>query len=120
MRGRWILKGLGIFVLILVVLAAAGWVVMSQWNWLIPPIVGWKAIDFVQAVGLLVQARLRFGGRGFGWHHHRGHHRWKQRMAERWMAMTPEEREKFKEGMRGRCGHWHGRHEASPDSSREA
>jgi hypothetical protein len=107
MRGKWILKGMGIFVLILVVLAAAGWVVMSLWNWLIPSIVGWKAIDFVQAVGLLVLARLLFGGRGFGWGHHRGHHRWKQRMAERWMAMTPEEREKFKEGMRARCGHPH-------------
>jgi hypothetical protein len=25
-------------------------------------------------------------------------------MMERWERMTPEERQKFKEGMRGRCG----------------
>jgi hypothetical protein len=25
-------------------------------------------------------------------------------MAERWNHMTPEEREKFRQGMRGRCG----------------
>jgi hypothetical protein len=29
-------------------------------------------------------------------------------MAERWAQMTPEEREKFREGMRGRCGHRRG------------
>ena len=33
-------------------------------------------------------------GRGFDWRH---------RMRERWEQMTPEEREKFKEGMRRRC-----------------
>jgi len=27
-----------------------------------------------------------------------------RRMAERWERMTPEEREKFRQGMRGRCG----------------
>lgn len=30
----------------------------------------------------------------------------RRRMAERWEHMTPEEREKFREGMRGRCGHF--------------
>jgi hypothetical protein len=30
---------------------------------------------------------------------------WRGRMAERWAQMTPEEREKFREGMRARCGH---------------
>ena len=105
MRGRWILKGLGIAVLVAVAVAVFSFIVMSLWNWLVPPIIGWKAIDFWQAVGLLVLTRLLFGFRGFGWHHHRGHHRWKARMQERWMALTPEEREKFKEGMRARCGH---------------
>jgi len=29
---------------------------------------------------------------------------WRQRMMERWEQMTPEEREKFRAGMRARCG----------------
>jgi hypothetical protein len=29
---------------------------------------------------------------------------WRRRMMERWEKMTPEEREKFREGLRGRCG----------------
>ena len=28
----------------------------------------------------------------------------RRRMAERWSHMTPEERERFRQGMRGRCG----------------
>jgi hypothetical protein len=30
--------------------------------------------------------------------------RWRRRMMERWEHMTPEEREKFRQSMRGRCG----------------
>src|SRR5690349_20365930 len=29
---------------------------------------------------------------------------WRARMQERWARMTPEEREKFRDGMRARCG----------------
>ena len=30
---------------------------------------------------------------------------WRRRMHERWEHMTPEEREKFRQGVRERCGH---------------
>ena len=74
--------------------------VMYLWNWLVPSIIGWKAIDFWQALGLLVLSRILFGFRmGFGG---RGH--WRGRWGKRWAQMTPEEREKFREGMRARCG----------------
>jgi len=99
---RKILKGLGILVLVAIVIAVVGYLVMTLWNWLIPGIFGAKPIDFIQAVGLLVLSRLLFGFRG-GFGHHRRH--WRGRMAERWAQMTPEEREKFREGMRARCGH---------------
>ena len=115
MRMRWIVKGIVGAALALVVLAAVTYIVMSLWNWLVPSVVGWKTIDFWQAMGLLILARLLVGFRmGFGgWHrHYHGH--WRQRMAERWERMTPEEREKFREGMRRRCG-WHQRNE--PTSS---
>ena len=107
MRRHWFGKVLIGLLLAAVVLLGVTYVVMSLWNWLVPGLIGWKAIDFMQAMGLLVLTRLLVGFRGFGgWHrHHHGH--WRGRMHERWANMTPEEREKFRDGMRGRCGHRH-------------
>jgi Ca2+/H+ antiporter, TMEM165/GDT1 family len=78
-----------------------GLVVMRLWNWLMPVLFGWHLIDFWQAVGILILSKILFGGlRGQpGWHMH-----WRRRMMERWEHMTPEEREKFRQGMHGRCG----------------
>ena len=90
-------------------LALCGWVVMQLWNWLLPPLFGWHALTFWQALGLLVLCRLLFAGLGRGG---RGRWHWRRRMDERWDNMTPEEREKFRQGMRGRCGHY----EAGPAS----
>lgn len=78
-----------------------GFFVMNLWNSLMPALFGWHAIGFWQAVGLLVLSRIFFGG----FHGRSGPRvRWRRRMHERWEAMTPEEREKFRQGMRGRCG----------------
>jgi hypothetical protein len=102
MRRNWIVRGALVALVVALALVVFSWVVMSLWNWLIPGIIGWKAIDFWQALGLLVLSRILFGGfRGrFGYGMH-----WRARMAERWQRMTPEEREKFRAGMHGRCGH---------------
>jgi hypothetical protein len=79
--------------------AVFSFAVMSLWNVLMPAIFAAKAISFWQALGLLVLSKILFGGfRGFP----RGGPGWRRRMAERWEKMTPEEREKFKRGMR--CG----------------
>jgi hypothetical protein len=59
-------------------------------------------ITFWQALGLLVLSRLLFGGFRGGARH--GH--WRGRMAERWQQMTPEERDRFRTGLGGRCGHF--------------
>ncbi len=116
MRRHWIGKVFVGLLLGAVVLVGVTWLVMSLWNWLVPAVFGWKTIDFLQAMGLLVLTRLLVGFRGFGgWHrHHHGH--WRGRMHERWANMTPEEREKFRDGMRGRCG-WHGRHHHGEEAS---
>ena len=69
-----------------------GEVVLHLWNWLLPPLFGWRQITFWQAIGMLVLCRILFGGvsgRGL----HRSNSR--RRMAERWERMTPEEREKI-------------------------
>jgi hypothetical protein len=86
---------------LLLFIAIGGAVVQQLWNWLTPSIFGWRQITFWQAVGLLALCRIlfgRFGGRGFGRSNVR------RRIAERWERMSPEERERFRQGVGGRCG----------------
>ncbi|MBI5890950.1 MAG: hypothetical protein HZB47_09760 [Nitrosomonadales bacterium] len=87
-----------IAILVVVGIAALGWVVMALWNWLLPELFGIREIGYVQAMGVLLLSKILFGGfRG----HCGGHARWHQHRLEN---MTPEEREKFKSGMSGCCG----------------
>jgi MFS family permease len=74
-----------------------GWIVMSLWNYLLPALFGWRIITFWQALGLLILCRILFGG--FGGHRMRHSSR-----RGRWDHLTPEEREKFREGMRAKWG----------------
>jgi len=85
------------------VLAAAflGLMVMLLWNAVMPAaFVGSRSMDYPHALGLLVLSRILFGGfRGRGGWHQRRHWR-------RWEAMTPEEREQFKQNTGfGSCNH---------------
>ena len=98
-----IVKGIKIALLVIIGCIVFGFIVESLWNALVPPIIGWHTITFWQALGLLLLSKILFGG--FHRHSGRGGDRWKQRMKDRWEQMTPEEREKFRESMRGRhCG----------------
>ena len=83
-----------------------GEVVLHLWNWLLPALFGWRQITFWQAVGLLALCRILFGRWGGGHHGSRSHMRRRvaERMDERWEKMTPEEREKYRQSFRGRCG----------------
>jgi chromate transport protein ChrA len=100
MRKLWILRGLKFAVIAVVAVTVFSFVVMTLWNWLVPPVFGWHTITFWQALGLLILSKILFGG----FHGRPGPHmHWRRRMMERWEQMTPEEREKFREGM-GRCG----------------
>ena len=88
---------LGIFLFI----AIGGELVMQLWNWLLPPLFGWREITFWQALGLLALCRILFGGFGF---HGSGRPSFRRRMEERCEHMTPEERERFRQRMRERFG----------------
>lgn len=85
---------------VILIVTLIGGIVMQLWNWLMPALFGWSHIGFWQALGLLVLCRILFGGFGG---HGPGRSR-SRRMQERWDRMTPEERERFRQGMRGRCG----------------
>jgi hypothetical protein len=100
MKARWIKKGLAVAALTVAAIAAFGFLVMDLWNWLAPEVFGLHTIGFWQALGLLILSKILFGG----FHGKPGGH-WRHRMSERWQRMTPEEREKFREGIFSRCGH---------------
>ena len=97
-------RGLRFLLFAAVAVTVVGFVVMTLWNRLMPDLFGWRSIGFWQGLGLLILARLLFGGLRGGAGRHM---RWRGRMRERWEQMTPEERERFREGMRSRCGHGH-------------
>jgi len=78
-----------------------GQVVMLLWNWLAPALFGLRPITFWQALGLLALCRILFGGFGLSGG---SSHRSRRRMAERLEQMTPEEQERFRQGMRSRGG----------------
>jgi hypothetical protein len=86
---------------ILLFIAIGGEIVMHLWNWLLPPLFGWRQITFWQGLGILVLCRVLFGGLG---RHGSSRSNFRQRMQERCGHMTPEERERFRQRMRERFG----------------
>ncbi|MDR0824026.1 MAG: hypothetical protein LBN74_02960 [Prevotella sp.] len=99
-RGK---RFLGVLIF-LAVFAAAIAVVMLLWNALIPSIIGWSAINYWQAAGLLILSRLLLGGFGrfrkFGGHGHFGNkrrddfHYWHV-MRDKMKGMSREEKREY-------------------------
>jgi hypothetical protein len=105
MRGNRAVKILKMLAIGVVAILIFGSVTMLLWNWLMPALFGIKAIGFWQALGVVVLSKILFGsfrgGGRFGPDGPCGP--WRKRMTERWEQMTPEEREKFKQGMKSWC-----------------
>ena len=109
MRNRKFNKGKKfIFFLPVVALIASalGFIVMYLWNWILPGVTHAGRLNFWQALGLLVLCRLLFGNfnKGGG-----GHNRFREKamgMRSKWQSMNDEERAKFKEEYKRRCGGW--------------
>jgi hypothetical protein len=97
---RFKAKYIGMPVVLLAGIAVFGWVVMMLWNAVVPDVFsGLHAIDYRQALGVLILARILFGGlRGRGGF--RGGRRW-----QRLERMTLEERALFLH--RGGCASSH-------------
>jgi hypothetical protein len=94
MRERWTKRLVKIAMIAPVAFVAVGFLIMLLWNWLVPPILGGRAIDFWQAWGIFLLSKLLFGGfhGGPGRRHTRS-------LRERWERMTPEERDRFRRHM---------------------
>lgn len=94
MRRKWMWMIPAGIVAITLFIFIGGTAVQLLWNWLLPPLFGWKELTFWQALGMLALCRILFGGMGG-----RGGGR-------RWRAdnLTPEERERFRAKMREKWG----------------
>jgi hypothetical protein len=95
MRRRWFWIAPLAIIAIPLFLFIGGEVVMHLWNWLLPPLFGWRTLGFWQALGLLALCRILFGGLGHGGPRGpRG-----RRFGRGCRNMSPEEREKFRRAM---------------------
>lgn len=102
MQKKWIwiapLAILGMVVFI----AFGGEIVLRLWNWLLPPLFGWRTITFWQALGILLLCRILFGGFGF---HGSGSSAARRRAEASCANMPAEDRERFRQRMHERSGY---------------
>ncbi len=82
-----------------------GFIVMGLWNAILPAVLHVGVISFWQALGILLLSKILFGGFHGGWKNGR-RQQWKEKMNEKWMNMSPEEKEKFQQEWKSRCGKW--------------
>ena len=101
-------------IIMLAMIAVFGALVMLLWNALMPSLFGLPALNYWQAAGILLLVRILFGGLGGGLSR-RGIHRAEtqfrghaNRLRERWMNMSEDERKEFLEKEKDFAG-FHGR-----------
>jgi hypothetical protein len=94
------LKILFFVVVFFTVVTAVIWVVMFLWNTILTEVTSVNPLNFWQAGGLLLLAKILFGGFGGrkGGRHHKGKE-WKNK----WMNMNNEERQEMKARWKARC-----------------
>jgi hypothetical protein len=101
MRRKWVFLAPLAILGLLAFVGLGGVIVQQLWNWLLPQLFGWRPVTFWQALGLLALCRILFGGFS---HHGSTRSNVRRRVSERWERMTPEERERLRQGLRERCG----------------
>lgn len=89
---------IGIIPIALLLAALVQWL----WNSILPDLVQVGQLSYWKALGLLVLCRILFGGFRGGPAAGRGPFR-HNRLREKWMHMSEEERQHFKDQLRQRC-----------------
>jgi hypothetical protein len=87
--------------MLLAAAAAAGALVMALWNSVLVEALGAKPLGYWQALGLLLLCRVLFGKWG---PRRMGPPAGPKAMGEKWGSMSPEQRARFKEHWKARCG----------------
>jgi hypothetical protein len=110
---KYILIGTGIAILCIAGFGLFIWLFQYLWNWLVPGIIGWRAISYWEAFGLFILSKMLF--KGITWNSNRGSHwnrhwkakwneKWNAKWREKWDTMSPEDRDRFKQKMKEKCG----------------
>ena len=97
-------KFISMAVLIVAIATAVIYVLMLLWNWLVPDLFSGPEITFWQSAGLLLLSKILFSG--FNKKKHAMSHKWKRDFAMRMSMMSDDEKEKLREKMRSKWGHW--------------
>jgi hypothetical protein len=101
-------KAIGILVFVFAFIVGLSFAVMAIWNNVLVPVLHVIVIGFRQALGIIGLANILFGG--FPGGRFGGRRPWNRHiennLKEKWMHMSPEERERFKERWKGRCDRW--------------
>src|ERR1700674_2288779 len=103
-RNFWAKRILLIIVIAPLAIFVFGYIVMWLWNNALAPVLHISTITFWQGLGILVLSKILFSGPMGKSGPRRSY--WKRRMMRKWQNMTPEEREKFKQDWKNRCGDW--------------
>jgi Ca2+/H+ antiporter, TMEM165/GDT1 family len=96
-RFKWIFPAVIIFPALILFVS---WIVMLLWNAILPAVIHVEPVNFLQALGILILSRILVGGFRF---FSRPWHRQSSAMREKWMNMSAEEKEKFREEWKKRC-----------------
>jgi Ca2+/H+ antiporter, TMEM165/GDT1 family len=104
MKKFWIGKAIKVLLFIAFFILLMGTAVRLLWNGLMPSLFNLPIIDFWQAIGLTVLSRILTGGFKMDvGAASKEHWEQKRQMWEKFSAMTPEERDKWKTDWRDRC-----------------
>ena len=87
--------------LFFIIASALSWLVMFLWNSILVDVAHVKPLNFWKAAGLLILAKVLFGGIGTGWRRKGASKRKEWR--KKWMGMTPEERKEAKARWKEYC-----------------
>lgn len=95
------LKIVGMILVFAAIVAALSALVMYLWNTILTDVTNVKPLTFWKAMGLLLLAKILFGGVGKGFGRKGGSKRkhWKNK----WMNMSPEERNEAKSRWKEHC-----------------
>jgi hypothetical protein len=107
MKRHWIWYALKATVFILLAFSLFGWLIKTVWNAVVPSVFSGPSVTFKEALGIFILGKLLIWVVKRVWTgktEERNY--WRRKMEKHLSAMTPEEREKFKQAYARRCGHW--------------
>ena len=91
------------FALILLIPLIKSLILMLLWNAILPELLHVSAINYWQALGLFILCKILFGNFGFGHFGFKNKPFRKPAFREKFMNMSPEEKEKLKQQWKERC-----------------